>query len=1308
MEECAEFHGDDDAFISEIIAAYAAGEVDASSLAPIIDEHIRDAAADHTIAGEDDTADGTLLLDLAEELNSPESFGPRPGHTRDGNEIIGGRADTKEILSFAPEPIGDIDPAITLTDMMTLIRAELNRKGFAGHHISSMNEFYDVGIKQIACEVFRLEGRIKNHRDKTTEDKEIDSIEYLVEFKDIKLTKPTTTKYRSGTSEKLYPNLAMMKNLTLSSPMYVDIAITSTAIFKNGARKTRTAELKNHRIGSMICMERSNRDHTSTMTAAELTAIGEEPNSIGGSFIIRGVRWAVGNIESITHNQFHVHRNMYMNEIVRGTFLSKPGDAFENSYQCILRLLNNYAITMELTTNRNEKFDVPFYLIFRALGMTRDRDIIDNIVYGVDGTDTVTRRMKQILNQSFEVSDPKFSSVQRSTDPTEIIQFLGFKINDAANTTAARKDENVLKYLNNNVLNVLDKYTFPHIGVTPEHRIRKLRFLGHLIHTMLRVELGIMDSTDRDSYKNKRVFTAGTSLAKTFKTDFNYTVVQAIRRQLQKDFKAITFSDINFVDSIKQAINSDDLERLMTQSVSSGNKTITIRRNEILNRVSSQALYSKNDLNVKSVMNTIDTPNTSASKQNERADEMRRVHATFIGFIDISQSADTGEKVGMSKQMCCTATISGASSSYLLKRVLLDDPDITPLDDVRPADINRRLLAKVFVNGDWIGCCRYSHEIARRYRMARRHGKIHEFTTIVCEPLTREIYFWTDVGRMLRPLVIVYNNLEEYIVLKRAGKPAEFRQWIRLTRAHIDGLRNGSVSMIDLMRDRVIEYISPEEQENALLAPNIAVLRQNARDITAQYTHCDIDQAIFGLVTLSSPLANHSNAVRNTFFTNHRKQSAGWFATNWAYRIDKNTTFQNYCEYPIVSTIADSMTYPNGINTLVAFCCHGGDNQEDSCVINQSSVDRGLFNQTHYNYEKAELDKNEQFGNPDYARTLDIKKGAIYEHCENGFIKLHTIVRKDYVLIVKAAKIPKPMDQYQFVDKSVIYRANEEVFVEAVVVARNDEDNLIAKVKYSAFRPINVGDKISSRTGNKGIIAKRVPAHEMPYTADGLTPDILVNCHSLPKRMAVNQMLAGLLGLVGVKTGRFFDATNFIPLDIDHCHGVLRDFGIEYGGHRQMFNGKTGEPIDTLMYFVPDVYQQLQKFVMDEHYAMRTGPTSALTHQPLDGKAFNGGLRMGEMEVNVKESHGCGHTLQEKLYDDSDGIKLYVCRNCGNRITVNPRKKIYKCAECGDGVKPVEVSSAWMANVFMHELECMNVKMRLEVEPITFSSPGKL
>lgn len=1198
---------------------------------------------------------------------------------------------------------GSIDENLKPEDLYSYILAEIKRKGLAGHHIESMNTFYKIGIKQIATKVFVVEGQLKNKRDKTDEDREISDIKFKIEFTDINLSPPTIMKYKSGTPQMCTPSMARIKNLTYSAKMEINATITATAYYKNGTSKTRTASFENHRIASIPCQTRTELCNTFNLSKETLKELEEDPSDQGGVFIVNGSEWTIDCLENTANNTFHVHRNMYMNEIVRGNFLSKPGDAFENSYQIILRYLNNGAITLELNTAKSDKFEIPFYIVFRAMGMTSDRDITSHIVYGVNNEDATTKQLLQILETAFNVEDPKFAGIRGSLNPNEIIAYLAMKLAEGANIAVAKKDDNMMKHLNANVLTIFDRYLFPHIGTGVSDRIKKLRFLGHLINKLLCVNIGVLDPTDRDSYKGKRVHAAGTSMAKTFKTFFNIVVATESKNRLIRDFNAVPFSQVDLADSVKAAINSDDLEKMLTQAITSGNKTITVRHNQISNRLSSQTVNHKNDLNVKSILNTINTPDTSASKSNDRADEMRRVHQTYIGYIDISQSADTGIKVGMTKQKACTASVSGATSSALLKAKLLSDPQVLTLDNVPPEMISAEKLAKIFVNGDWIGCCKSAHALTHSYRMKRRNGEIHYLTTIAIEVLIREVYFWTDVGRLHRPLIIVYNNLQSYINARIAGSPIPFKQWILLTHKHIEGLRSGAITMDNLREDKIIEYISPEEQESTYIAANIDTLRANQNNELTQFTHMDVDQAVFGVVSLAAPLANHSNAVRITMYTNHRKQSAAWFALNWPYRVDKNATYQWYCERPLISVFSDALTMPNGHNAIVALTLYEGFGQEDSIIANKDSIACGMFNASFFNYERSELEKGEQFGNPEEARTLEIKREAIYEHTKDGFIKEGTLLKPGYVLIVKAAKIPKPIDNFIYVDKSILYSREEEARVSKVIVTRNAEEAPLAKVQWRATRPVTIGDKFSSRTGNKGICARQIPRIDMPYCEDGLVPDLIVNSHSIPTRMAVNQIIECVLGQVAAIKGTHIDGTSFHKIDIDGAVKELESHGIKYGGQRRMYNGRTGCWIDTLIFIGPTTYQRLQKFVLDENYANQSGPTSALTHQPLDGKINNGGLRLGEMELWCFNAQGVGRALQEKIYKDSDGITNYICRNCGNRAVVNEKLGIYKCKICFGNADISRIPSSWVSNLLTNELSSANVRMKFELDPLSYS-----
>lgn len=1201
-----------------------------------------------------------------------------------------------------------IDPRITPRDMLTLLKAEIDNIGIAGHHIESMNSFYRVGIKQIITKIFLIEGRLKNKRQRDEEDRDITDIEFSVNFTDVNITPPMTQKYRSGVPEMLTPNMARLMNLSYSCDIHVNATIRATATMKNGDTKTRTANITNHRIGAVPCMLGTELCHTYRCDRETLKEWQEDPSSPGGYFILNGGEWAVDSLENVPHNAFYVFKNLHLNEISRGTFLSKPGDAFENSYMIIIRHLNDGAITVELTTNKFNGVEIPFYMIFRALGMTSDREICDHICYGVDNGDTITKFILDALSTAFDVVDPKFPAGKDARVPADVISMLAMKLNAGVGTSVnVRRDENIAKHLNTGVLNILDKYFLLHVGQRPEDRIRKLRFLGHLINRLLRVERGAAEPTDRDNYKNKRIHPAGICLAKAFKTNFNFANVQEIKRYLMRVFASASFSSVHLAEAVTSAINADDLERMLTQAITTGNKTITLKRNEVTNRISSQSVYHKNDANIISVLNNINAANSgSVSKQNERADEMRRVHPSYLGNVDPSQSPEAGDNVGMNKQKTLAARITGASSSYALKAQLMEDPDLIPLDLVAPSDITAKRLAKVLVNGDWIGCTHSAHNFAAKYRQMRREEQIDYLTTIVWEPLVHEMSFWVDAGRIVQMLVIVYNNLSEYIASRResngGGEPVPFRQWIKLTHDHITGIRAGRISMDDLRREGVIEYIAPEEAESAYIAPDLDTLREYQFDVTHRYTHMTIPQSIFGLVMLGAPHANHSSSVRNAIYTSHRKQAAGWPMLNWPFRVDKNVFLQYYGERPLVGTFADVFTRPSGHNCIVALMIHGGQNQEDSVKANQSSIDCGLFNGCYFNFEKTELDKGEVFGNPDRLRTLDLKKDANYEFVENGFIRKGTIARRGYVLIVKTARIQKPVDNFAYTDKSVVYRRDEPAYVERVVSAYSSDNKPFAKVKLRSVRPLIVGDKLSSKTGNKGIVAQKVPRVDMPYTESGLVPDLIINPHSIPTRMALSQIIECGRGLIAARKGCIADATCFLPVDIGGIFEEIERAGVKYAGHQRMYSGMHGKAISVHIFIGPTSYQRLQKFIIDESYAMRTGPTLPLTRQPTDGKKREGGLRMGEMERDVQCAQGTMRTLFEKFYDDSDGIEIPFCRGCGNRAVVNTRAGIYKCKECGDDADIAMVASSFVANLFFNEASAMNIKLNFELAPHEF------
>lgn len=1114
------------------------------------------------------------------------------------------------------ESINDINS----NDLIAILDSMLNKKkGLIEHHIESMNKFNESGIKQIMINGFNIQVELNNERDQTEEDKSISKYLMKANITDVRLTSPVTINYDTQKPQILYPNEAHIKDLTYSSPIYIDADIICTAYKKDGTEEIKKESISNYRLGSIPIMVGTKLCNTYNKSRDTLLNLNEDPTDLGGYFIVKSNEWLIDGLESMSFNSPREFKNVgHKNELCRADIISKPGDNFENSSILFIKLLTNNNIVFEVTNNKFKDISIPFYVLFRAFGMCSDKDIIEHITYSLDESDPIVKEMLNILEKSFLSNYSAISNAYQINNQLDILELIGKHINEfylSNLTTANKNNENTRKYNINNVLQILDKDILPHIGLTPDDRYKKIRYLGHLIHRLLLVHLDILPSTDRDSYTNKRINTAGVSYAKVFKTNFNFAIVQQLRRQFTKDLRSTSFSNLNLKHSFETAIYGHEFERALIQAIVTGDKTININRKAVQNRLSSQQLHRKNQINVISALRNINTANTSSAKQSSRANEMRRFHSSMIGYICCVQSADTGEKVGMQKQMAISAKICLGSSSEVLKDIILDDPELIILDNkLTNLEIYNKKLTKIFVNGNWIGCCNNYLNFMTKYRMKRRKNEIHYLTTITFDVRSNELSFWVDIGRIVRPLIIVYNNEEEYY---KSNKKINFKQYIKLTKDHILKLNAGIINYDILLNEQIIEFIAPEEQQNCLIAKDIETLNQNLNNPLIKYTHLDIQQSIIGIPGLTSPFSNHNQAARVVFQTNQVKQTCGIPCLNFPYKSYKEMHLQVYNQKPLIKTIANKYYAPIGMNSIVAVMIYGGYNQEDSLIINQGAIDRGLFTTHHFTFEKTELEKNEEFTNPDPSITADIKAYSNYDKLVNGYVPIGTYIENGDVIIGKIGKLNKSeqYDNFKYYDKSIIYKYDEPAYVWDVIKGRNEEDNLFCKIIFRSVRKVDIGDKFSSRSGQKGVCGIYYRDSDMPYTKDGIKPDIIFNPHSLPSRMTMGVLFEGMAAKCSAIEGTIKDGTIFKKINISDIADDLGKLGYNRNGTERLYNGMTGKYIDVEIFIGPIYYQRLQKMTVDTIYSHKTCPTDAITHQPLDGKSARGGLRLGAFRL---------------------------------------------------------------------------------------------
>lgn len=1249
--------------------------------------------------------------------------------------------------------------SINPSDTVAVLDSVIREFGLVQHHMESFNSFINGGVKQIVTRLFKAEDTINPERAKTKEDRDIKTIKYEVVFDDIRFDKPIYKTRLARNEYPLLPHKSRRENLNYSSSIYIDATITAYAYPASGGEPIKRGPevVKNYKIGQLPVMIGSERCHTHDMPRSVRSENFEDPNDPGGYFILKGNEWGIRMLESRLFNYPHTFRNVgHKREICRLEFLSKPGDYFENSSELKIRYLNTGQLVLNFTSDQRylKNIDVPFYVIFKLLGMATDKEICDNIVYHYSDESHQDERSEYImqrLKKAFSASDPLFNEARKTSNQIQMLKILVDAIIKGNNltksdTTEKKFDESTRLFLEENLMSKLDKLMLPHVGLSPGSRHAKLRYLGHLINRLFLVEMQIVESTDRDSLKTKRISAAGSSYAKTFKRDFNMTVVHDIKSRLKKEFKTNSFSQINLAQTFKNSIDGGKLEKQINMAIVTGNKEIQVAGNKTVpNRLASEVIHRKNELDFIAALRVISTPASSSSRQDSRADEMRRAHPSYTGYICLVQSAPTGSQVGMVKQLALGAIVSSSTVSELLKQKLKTDPDIEKLELIRPQKIGVEKMTKIMVNGDWIGCSTNVKNLILRYKELRRgfvpdpktpgdiskfkpagnaaEREINNYCSIYWDFDTNNVNFWLDAGRLLRPLLVVRNNtaddpigqqLFQKLGIKKYDekKDSGFVQDIMLTKKNIIDLQRQELKTSDLQMMGIIDFISPDELENCYVAESVKVLKENKNNSLRQFTHCEIPQSMLGIPALTCPYTSHNQVPRVTFQTNQTKQTCSYYNLSWPHRIDKHGILQYYCEMPIVSTVANGIIGPNGCNTIVAILAYGGYNQEDSLIFNTGSANRGLYKVQASTYYKSSLDQKEKFGSPIEGQTMDIKKRANYEHLVDGIPKIGDVLKNNDVVIgkqvassVSNGSSARRSEHELYSDISVIYDSNELGLIEDVLRARDQDEYEICKVKVSHERELDIGDKFSSRHGQKGVTGLGYSMCEMPFTSSGLIPDLIVNPHAIPSRMTIGQPMEGADSKLYAMKGVTADATIFREVDTSKIEEEMEALGFDRHGNERLFNGMTGEWMDTMIFVTPVYYQRLQKFTVEEIYSVSTGPTDMITRQPLEGKSNKGGLRIGEMEKDVIISHGAGHFIAEKFVDDSDGFDVYLCNNCGQMPVVNEEENRIFCKSCdASSMKPkiVKVKSTWTSKVVIQEIEAMGVGVTLVAKPYEY------
>jgi DNA-directed RNA polymerase beta subunit len=730
-----------------------------------------------------------------------------------------------------------------------------------------------------------------------------------------------------------------------------------------------------------------------------------------------------------------------------------------------------------------------------------------------------------------------------------------------------------------------------------------------------------------------------------------------------------------------------------------GNDTVTNRLTSIRDERAGPLMSIENSRMI--------TPAKAAASHNSaRAIKVREVHPAYYGYLDPVLSPTTGSGVGLNRRPTVGTTITlPVSTASVIEAVLEELADTKDFIALADLDYSRahgtEYPSKLFVNGRWLGNTRSAGDTWNRFIKLRRDptGRLDKHTTVYWNINTRDVELRSDGGRLIRPLMIVHHEGDT-----RTGRG--FRQYVKLTRDHIAKLRDRTISLDDLVREQVIEWVAVIESKICVIAPSIEDLQAHETDFQRRFSHCDIPQAILGVSALSVPFLNMSQLTRGTTGAGMARQGTGRYTADLRSRSDRKTLFCPFIQWPVVSTFTSRILPGLGVhNTIMAINVADSYNQEDAVAINGDAVDLGPFISLAINYIKTEVASNEVVQPLNPGITKGRKQGNYGKVGSRGVVPIGTILNKGDIVIAKFSRI----DQSQLSphehglslsDISITYEKNEPALV-TEVIRDADDSTVFYKVLYRSIRLISVGDKFADRQGQKGVVSKVYRRGDMPFTADGQVVDILVSALGIPTRMTIGGLLQSLLAKLCAYRGTTADGTPFTNVNIKQVAAELTKLGYNGNGTEKLYHGITGEIIYREVLMVPNGYQLLNKASSDTFAIVNKAATDVMTRQPTEGKSARGGLRMSELQMLVLAAQGCPLTMLQKSIIDSDPFDIFICTSCNQRAVFNGKTRTFKysCANCGDMANIVRVPTTYASKLMMQEIESIGIGVEYMTTP---------
>ncbi|MFQ3321275.1 MAG: DNA-directed RNA polymerase subunit B [Candidatus Thalassarchaeaceae archaeon] len=1226
--------------------------------------------------------------------------------------------------------------------MKEIVKSYFDKRSLVNHQLASYNDCIPLSDGKSS----RMEKIVRNIRI-GSDDFEVDEAEgglikldvlekeIVVRVKNIRLGQPTIRE-ANGAEHPATPMECRLRKLTYFAPVYLDFRIYRDDLPPSPGADLGYMDEKNVHIGNLPIMVRSARCNlhannidsnrklspdTSPEDAEQyvklLRKFGEDPVDPGGYFIINGTERVLISMEDLAPNRVTVERNKkYAHDTeVAKIFSQKDGVRKPLNVEKRRDGMLMVKIPSAGTTA------IPVVLLMRALGMSNDREIFSSIAGPVEA-------MKYTVANLNDVKDNEEYGVENEE---EALAWLEKKF------AAGQQKE----YRESRIQNLLDKELLPHLGAGYEHRQKKAIFLGRIVRQVLEMAINNKDPNDKDHYANKRVRLAGDLIEDLFRVSLQQ-LARDLKYQLERHHNRKRELKIN------SCLRPDVLTSKIMHALATGNWVGG--RSGV-----SQLLDRTTFLSALSHMRRV----TSPLVRSQPHFEARDLHPTQWGRLCPNETPE-GQNCGLVKNAAQMIDVSEEVAEGDVKELLKetgvnDNPDgwadgsrVHVNGDIFGLHKRPQKLVSQFKRRRRQGKIR--HEVSIRHDTENKDVFINTDRGRILRPLlvidngsltlskahldalrSNEL----DFNDLVRTGVVEWIDAEEEEDLLIAPRPYDLPshspknkrpinpdkvEWLNLGEHDISHAKLAAEIQLPNGKTIVEKFKIPlnyyQEDMDALKR------KEKKGNTVLIFTHVEIDpQLILGVCASLIPYPEHNSTPRVTGGTAMVKQSLGLSSANYRLRPDTRAHIMHYPQRSIVGTRAmDSTKFnqrPGGQNLVVAIMSYHGYNMQDAIVMNKASVERSMGRSSFMRTYNAE---NKRFPGGQEERIeipgtgLDEIKGLkswdSYAHLERDGLPipetfLSTAKGENPVLVGKTSP-PRFLEEAHGAflqaqerrESSMNVRHGEYGWVDNVFVTESLDSGRLVRITLRSNKIPELGDKFASRHGQKGIIGRLVDQEDMPFTEDGVIPDLLINPHAIPSRMTVAHVLEMIGGKVGAMETRRIDGTAFTGEKEESLRSGLLRNGFNHTGRESMVNGETGESYPAEVFVGVIYYQRLHHLVSSKLHARSRGRVQILTRQPTEGRARQGGLRFGEMERDCLISHGASMVIKDRLLGESDGIDLFVCAQSGHIAWYDPRKRTYVSPIHGDGAEVYKIQTSYAFKLLLDEMKSLGVAMRLELE----------